>query len=115
MELIRDGYPEALVIAADLDANTHYEGGPAMAELLDSPLLTVRDEGGHRFSFRPDPFTEELGYPCVNEVVASYLIDGVVPGDTECTGIPRSEGPVPSAEGAATLAVPAPEAMGPER
>ncbi|QRN79185.1 MAG: alpha/beta fold hydrolase [Nocardiopsis sp. BM-2018] len=107
VELARDGYPEALVIAADLDANTHYAGGPALAERLDSPLLTVVDEGGHRFAFMPDQFTGELGYPCVNEVVAAYLIDGEVPGDKECTGIPRSAEPLtPHADNAPTALAP---------
>ncbi|MFE1167121.1 alpha/beta fold hydrolase [Nocardiopsis sp. NPDC058789] len=97
VELERDGYPEALVIAADHDANTHYAGGPAMAERLESPLLTVTDEGGHGFYLLPDPYTGELGYPCVNDVVDAYLLDGAVPEDTECGGIPRPAEPEVSA------------------
>ncbi|WP_017543692.1 alpha/beta fold hydrolase [Nocardiopsis prasina] len=93
VELVRDGYPETLVIAADHDANTFYEGGPVMAERLESPLLTVTDEGGHGFYLMRDPYTGELGHPCVNAVVDSYLIDGVVPEDTECGGIPRPGSP----------------------
>jgi pimeloyl-ACP methyl ester carboxylesterase len=95
VELVRDGYPEALVIAADHDANTHYAGGPAMADQLDSSLLTVTDEGGHGFFLIPDPYTGELGYPCVNETVEAYLIGGEAPNDSECAGIPRPDSPAP--------------------
>ncbi|MFE9242479.1 alpha/beta fold hydrolase [Nocardiopsis sp. NPDC006938] len=93
VQLARDGYPEALVIAADYDANTAYDGGPAMAERLKSPLLTVTDEGGHGFTLMVAPDTGRPAYPCVDDVVEAYLVDGVVPDDTECGGVPRPENP----------------------
>ncbi|WP_223830539.1 alpha/beta fold hydrolase [Nocardiopsis quinghaiensis] len=84
VELERDGYSEALVIAGEFDANTYYEGGVAMAERLDSALLTVAGSGGHGF-YVPE------GLDCVTEAVDAYLVDGKGPEDLTCQGRPPAE------------------------
>ncbi|MGI5122469.1 alpha/beta fold hydrolase [Marinactinospora thermotolerans] len=84
VELERDGYSEPLLIAGEFDANTAYEGGVAMAKLLDGPLITVAGDGGHGF-YLPG------GLDCVREAVEAYLVDGVVPGDLTCQGPPPAE------------------------
>ncbi|MFD6095895.1 alpha/beta fold hydrolase [Nocardiopsis flavescens] len=91
VELERDGYGPGLVIAAEYDANTVYEGGPLMAERLDNPLLTITDEGGHGFYGFP-------GHDCATAAVDAYLVDGAAPGDTTCAGIPRPRDAAPSAQ-----------------
>ncbi|MDT0331045.1 alpha/beta fold hydrolase [Nocardiopsis lambiniae] len=88
VELERDGYPTGLIIAAEYDANTVYEGGPLMADRLDNALITVTDEGGH--GFYPIP-----GMDCVTDAVDAYLVDGADPGDLTCQGLPRAEAPLP--------------------
>ncbi len=84
VELERDGYPEGLVIAGEFDANTAYEGGPAMAERLDGSLITVAGDGGHGFY---GPF----GVKCVIDAVDAYLVDGAAPRDLTCQGLPPAE------------------------
>ncbi len=79
------------VIAGEYDANTAYVGGPAMAKTLDGSLVTVTDDGGHGFYAIVDPVDLEFLYPCVNEAVDAYLVDGADPRDLECAGPPRPE------------------------
>ncbi|RKS10397.1 TAP-like protein [Nocardiopsis sp. Huas11] len=94
VELERDGYPTGLVIAGEFDAQTAYVGGPALAERLDAPLLTVEDEGGHGFY-------GAAGLDCVTEAVDAYLVEGAEPADLTCPGMPV---PDPRANG--TFAAP---------
>ncbi|OLT24663.1 hypothetical protein BJF83_06780 [Nocardiopsis sp. CNR-923] len=82
VDLERDGYPTGLVIAGEFDANTAYDGGPAMAARLGNPLLTVADDGGHAFYSIP-------GMSCVTDAVDAYLVDGAAPEEATCPGIPR--------------------------
>ncbi|MFL1379261.1 alpha/beta hydrolase [Nocardiopsis protaetiae] len=84
VELERDGYAPGLVIAAEFDANTVYEGGPLMADRLGNALVTVTDEGGHGFYGIP-------GHDCVTAAVDAYLVDGADPRDATCAGLPRPE------------------------
>jgi pimeloyl-ACP methyl ester carboxylesterase len=94
VELTRDGDTPALVIAGEFDASTPHEGGVTMASRLDSPLLTITDEGGHGFYASPDrtdPEGESYLYPCVDAAVEAYLIDGEDPVEQECAGIPRPD------------------------
>jgi pimeloyl-ACP methyl ester carboxylesterase len=94
VELERDGYSEALVIAGEFDANTFYEGGVAMAERLDSALVTVAGDGGHGFY-------HGYGLDCVADAVDAYLVHGAVPEDVTCQGLPPEEmGPASLAESA---------------
>uniref|UniRef100_UPI0003728213 alpha/beta fold hydrolase n=1 Tax=Nocardiopsis lucentensis TaxID=53441 RepID=UPI0003728213 len=82
VDLERDGHPAGLVIAGEFDANTAYDGGPAMAERLDNPLITVADDGGHGFYSMP-------GMSCVTDAVDAYLVDGAAPEEATCPGLPR--------------------------
>ncbi|APU13628.1 alpha/beta fold hydrolase [Actinoalloteichus fjordicus] len=86
VELERDGYPTGLVIQADGDPATQYEGGPAMAETLGHRLISLRDSGGHgHYGLNA----------CVTQKVDDYLINGALPpANSECTGDPRP--PVPA-------------------
>ncbi|WP_211715386.1 alpha/beta fold hydrolase [Nocardiopsis sp. MG754419] len=92
VDLTREWETPALVIAGEFDSSTHYEGGKAMAERLDSPLVTVVDDGAHIYynpQFLGDE--EDVRHPCVADAVESYLLDGQVPGDTDCHDRPRPD------------------------
>ncbi|NKZ00403.1 alpha/beta fold hydrolase [Nocardiopsis alborubida] len=100
VELERDGYPRGLVIGAEHDANTVYEGAELMADRLDNALVTVADEGDHTFYGRE-------GMDCVTAAVDAYLVDGAPPRDALCAGRPRSEDPLrPEEPGGAAARVP---------
>ncbi|GAB3699994.1 alpha/beta hydrolase [Nocardiopsis oceani] len=97
VEVEHGGSTEPLVIAGEFDPQTPYEGAPVMADRLGAPLVTVTDDGAHGFYGMGDE--EGLLYPCVDDLVHSYLLDGTVPEDTECPGVPRPEGtPEPPGE-----------------
>lgn len=82
--LARDGYPVGVVVQAEGDTRTLYEGGPAMAAALGDNLLTVLDEGKHGIY--------GSGNACVDAAVDRYLIDGVLPGNSStCPGDPRPD------------------------
>lgn len=84
VELKRDGYPVGVVIQAEGDTQTRYEGGPAMATRLGHQLLTVRDEGRHGIYGG--------GNACVDREVDRYLVDGVLPdSSSSCPGDPRPD------------------------
>ncbi len=92
VDLTREWETPALVIAGEFDTHTHYEGGVAMAERLDSPLVTVVDDGNHIFynpAFVGDG--EDPLYPCVADAVESYLLDGRAPEDEDCHDRPRPD------------------------
>jgi pimeloyl-ACP methyl ester carboxylesterase len=83
--LKRLGYPAGLVVQADFDLKTQYEGGPAMARQLRDRLLTVTDQGGHGMYGRN---------ACVTQRVDDYLIKGVLPAPgATCAGAPRPDVP----------------------
>jgi pimeloyl-ACP methyl ester carboxylesterase len=84
VDVERDGYPAGLVIAAEFDTQTAYEGGPALADRLGAPLLTVEDEGGHGFY-------GVAGLDCVTDAVDAYLVDGAAPEEASCPGTPIPE------------------------
>ncbi|WP_245887416.1 alpha/beta fold hydrolase [Umezawaea tangerina] len=87
--LKRDGYPVGLVVQAEGDTQTQYEGGPAMASRLGDNLLTVLDEGKHG--------VYNSGNACVDAVVDHYLVDGVLPpSSSTCPGDPRPDPARPS-------------------
>ncbi|RJQ81738.1 alpha/beta hydrolase [Pseudonocardiaceae bacterium YIM PH 21723] len=85
--LERKGYPTGLVIQAENDAQTQYDGGPAMARRLNDNLVSVADDGTHgMYAYNK----------CASDIIDRYLIDGVLPGSsTVCTSIPR---PTPPAQ-----------------
>ncbi|MEO6088032.1 MAG: alpha/beta fold hydrolase [Umezawaea sp.] len=84
--LKRNGYPTGVVIQADGDPATQYDGGPAMAAKLSDQLISVRDSGQHGHYGTN---------ACVTGKVNNYLINGVLPPSrSECTDSPRP--PVPA-------------------
>lgn len=84
--LHRSGYPTGVVIQADGDPATQYDGGPAMAAALGHQLISVRDSGEHG---------HHGTNPCVTDKINNYLINGVLPPSrSECTADPRP--PVPA-------------------
>ncbi|MFB9433199.1 alpha/beta fold hydrolase [Streptoalloteichus tenebrarius] len=86
VDLKRDGYQTGLVIQADGDTQTQYDGGPAMAQRLRNHLISVADEGTHGFY--------GFGNACVNRHVERYLIDGVLPPTrVTCAGEARPNVP----------------------
>lgn len=95
--LKRKGYPIGVVVQAEFDPATQYDGGPAMAARLDNNLITVTDEGTHSLYGRND---------CVTKKIDDYLIDGVLPGSrASCSGPPRPDVP---ADGATARSAPEP-------
>ncbi|ALG15026.1 alpha/beta hydrolase [Kibdelosporangium phytohabitans] len=84
-DLKRKGYPTGLVIQAEFDPATQYDGGPAMAAKLNDNLISISDEGSHGIYGRN---------ACATEKINSYLIGGVLPGSrTTCAGAPRPDVP----------------------
>ncbi|GCD97862.1 alpha/beta fold hydrolase [Embleya hyalina] len=84
-DLKRKGYPTGVVVQAEFDPATGYDGGPAMANRLDDNLITVTDEGTHSLYGRN---------ACVTKKIDDYLIDGVLPGSrASCAGPPRPDVP----------------------
>ncbi|MFK4088164.1 alpha/beta fold hydrolase [Kribbella sp. NPDC020789] len=94
VELKRKGYPIGLVIGAEFDPATQYDGSPAMAAALGNQLISVRDEGSHG---------QYGGNPCATEKINDYLINGILPGSrVECDGAPRPDVPADGTPGAKT-------------
>lgn len=88
--LQRDGYRAGIVIQAEYDPQTVYDGGPAMAKRLRNNLVIVSDEGGHGFYGMP-------GHECVTAKVNDYLMNGVLPASaSKCDGLPRPDTAGPS-------------------
>ncbi|WP_073482102.1 alpha/beta fold hydrolase [Streptoalloteichus hindustanus] len=108
VDLKRDGYQTGLVIQADGDTQTQYDGGPAMAERLRGHLISVADEGTHGFY--------GFGNACVNRHVERYLIDGVLPPTrVTCAGEARPNVPAGLEAVDATAATTQGLAVGAER
>jgi hypothetical protein len=81
VKLRRAGYPTGLVIQAERDGNTQYDGGPAMASRLRDNLISVSDDGSHGLYGQN---------ACVTKRVDDYLLDGVLPPSRSvCAGAPR--------------------------
>lgn len=83
----RTGFAPGVVVQAEGDPLTHYDGGPAMARRLRDPLITVADDGSNEvFGVR--------GNTCVDRHVTRYLVDGVLPpARVTCAGTPRPDVP----------------------
>lgn len=74
-------YPEGLVVQAEADPRTRYDGGPAMAARLGHRLVTVKDEGQHALY---------SGNTCATDVVDAYLLRGELPAPAaSCAGESR--------------------------
>ena len=91
VDLVPAGATTPLIIAGEYDANTAYSGGPAMAKTLEGSLVTVTDDGGHGFYAMPGQEGPGSLFPCVDEAVDAYLVDGADPRDLECAGLPRPD------------------------
>ncbi|EGX54659.1 secreted protease [Streptomyces zinciresistens K42] len=64
--------PPVLILAAERDAATPYDGALEMQRrLADSVLVTERDSGTHGIAYGPNP--------CVNGYVDAYLLEGRLP------------------------------------
>jgi pimeloyl-ACP methyl ester carboxylesterase len=71
------GTPPILVISTTGDPATPYEAGVAVAERLESGVLVTNEGDGHTVVGN--------GKPCIDDLVADYLVDGDVPDDgTRC-------------------------------
>ncbi|WP_245599821.1 alpha/beta fold hydrolase [Embleya scabrispora] len=93
-DLKRKGYPTGVVVQAEFDPATQYEGGPAMANRLNNNLISVTDEGTHSLYGRND---------CVTGKINDYLINGVLPGSrASCSGPPRPDVPTDAATARST-------------
>jgi hypothetical protein len=86
VDIQRRGNPPGLVLQAEFDPATKYEGGPAMAKKLRNHLITAVDDGSHGLY---------IANPCVTAQVDDYLIHGTLPPkESTCAGAPRPEVPV---------------------
>lgn len=85
VDLKRAGYPTGLVVQAEFDPATQYDGGPAMAAKLKNNLISIKDEGSHGIYG---------GNACATKKIDDYLIKGILPGSrTVCPGAPRPDVP----------------------
>ncbi|WP_328991177.1 alpha/beta hydrolase [Kribbella sp. NBC_01245] len=95
VDLKRAGYPTGLVVQAEFDPATQYDGGPAMAAKLNNNLISIKDEGSHGIYG---------GNACATKKIDDYLIKGILPGSrTVCPGAPRPDVPVDGARSGRTL------------
>ena len=67
------GTPPILVISTTGDPATPYEGGVAVADKLENGVLVTNEGEGHTVVGN--------GKPCIDDMVAAYFVDGVVPKD----------------------------------
>ncbi|MFC0627950.1 alpha/beta fold hydrolase [Kribbella deserti] len=105
IDLKRAGYPTGLVVQAEFDPATQYDGGPAMAAALNNNLISVKDEGSHGIYG---------GNECATRKINDYLIKGILPGSrTVCAGAPRPDVPADGAPPAAARTSKALTAPGP--
>ncbi len=71
------GAPPILVVSTTGDPATPYEAGVAVAERLETGVLVTNEGDGHT--------VVADGKPCIDDLVAAYLVDGDVPADgTTC-------------------------------
>ena len=67
------GTPPILVVSTTGDPATPYESGVAVAERLETGVLVTNEGDGHGVVGN--------GKACIDDLVAEYLVDGVVPED----------------------------------
>ncbi|MDU0289702.1 alpha/beta hydrolase [Saccharothrix longispora] len=84
--------PPVLMVQSVRDPATPLEGARAAhREFANSRLLTVTDEGDHGIY--------AFGNACVDDVVESFVVDGVVPPvDSTCPGTPLPDPTAPAAQ-----------------
>jgi pimeloyl-ACP methyl ester carboxylesterase len=81
-KLAQPGYPKGLVVQADGDPFDRYEGGVALAGLLDHPLVVIEDSGDHEVYAL-------AGNEVLDELVDRYLVGGELP-EAKYTTVPPS-------------------------
>ncbi|MEU3272273.1 alpha/beta hydrolase [Saccharomonospora sp. NPDC006951] len=80
-----EGVPPVLIVQSEHDPATPIEGARRAHEAFaGSRMLTITDEGDHGIY--------ASGNTCADDIVEDFLVDGVVPEDTSCPGVPL---PVP--------------------
>ncbi|MGM1063514.1 alpha/beta hydrolase [Saccharothrix sp. Mg75] len=86
------GVPPVLMVQSVRDPATPLEGArDAHHRFAGSRLLTVTDEGDHG--------VYGFGNACVDDVVESFIVDGVVPPvDSTCPGVPLPDPTAPAAQ-----------------
>ena len=85
-EVDGEGVPPVLIVQSVHDPATPLEGAKrAHRAFENSRMLTITDEGDHGIYAG--------GNACADDVVEKYLVDGIVPEDSSCPGMPL---PVPS-------------------
>ncbi|TDD59613.1 alpha/beta fold hydrolase [Kribbella antibiotica] len=95
LDLKRKGYPVGLVIGAEFDPATQYDGSPAMAAALNNNLISVKDEGSHG---------QYGSNPCATQKINDYLMNGILPGSrSTCDGAPRPDVPADGTAAAKTV------------
>ena len=67
------GTPPILVVSTTGDPATPYESGVAVADRLESGVLVTNEGDGHGVVAN--------GKPCIDDLVAAYLVENVVPDD----------------------------------
>ena len=67
------GTPPIVVVSTTGDPATPYEAGVAVAERLENGVLVTNEGDGHTVVAN--------GKPCIDDLVAAYLVDDVVPED----------------------------------
>ena len=67
------GAPPILVVSTTNDPATPYESGVSTAERLESGVLVTHEGDGHT--------VVGTGVPCIDDIVAAYLVDLEVPDD----------------------------------
>jgi pimeloyl-ACP methyl ester carboxylesterase len=78
--------PPVLIVQSVHDPATPIEGARRAHEAFEnSRMLTITDEGDHGIYAG--------GNVCADTVVEKYLVDGIVPEDSTCPGMPL---PVPA-------------------
>ncbi|MEV0681957.1 alpha/beta fold hydrolase [Actinosynnema sp. NPDC050436] len=87
------GVPPVLMVQSVRDPATPVEGAKrAHEKFANSRLLTVTDEGDHG--------VYGFGNPCVDDLVESFIVDGVVPArDVTCRGMPLPDPTQPTPSG----------------
>jgi pimeloyl-ACP methyl ester carboxylesterase len=84
-EVDGEGVPPVLIVQSEHDPATPIEGARRAHEAFEnSRMLTINDEGDHGIYAG--------GNTCADTVVENFLVDGIVPDDRTCPGVPL---PVP--------------------
>ena len=80
----QQSHPDTLILQAEFDAATPYEGGERSASLMpNTSMITVQNEGTHGLF----PY----GTHCVDDPVEAFFLEGTLPGNDVCGALPLPE------------------------